>query len=184
MDEHSLEDLEPKGEQLQQLQKDLTSLARGHVRIPSQVDQAVLQRATKALARPRRTLRTVGKPVAWIAAAASVALVVWIGALFRSTTIVPQQTTVATTPSDLDHNGPTTPQSPDATVSVSPSRRRSDTGQWFEIESAYSAGNASMASRRTPHEPATNSVMVTLWSDDDGHSPWTGAPGPFARRYC
>ncbi len=105
MDEHSLEDLEPKGEQLQQLQKDLTSLARGQVKIPSQVDQAVLQRATKELARHHRTLHTVGKPVAWIAAAASVALVVWIGALFRSTTTAPQQTTVATTPSDLDHNG-------------------------------------------------------------------------------
>ncbi len=105
MDEHSLEDLEPKGEQLQQLQKDLTALARGHVKIPSQVDQAVLQRATKALARHNRTRRTVGKPVAWIAAAASLALVVWIGALFRSSTTAPQQTTVAAAPGDLDHNG-------------------------------------------------------------------------------
>ena len=105
MDEHSLEDLEPKGEQLQQLQKDLTSLARGHVKIPSQVDQAVLQRATKALAQHNRIRRTVGKPVAWIAAAASLALVVWIGALLRSTSTAPQQTTLAAIPSDLDHNG-------------------------------------------------------------------------------
>ncbi len=105
MDEPSLEDLEPKGEQLQKLRKDLRSIARGHVEIPPQVDQAVLQEAMKALARPKRTRSNAVEPVAWIAAAASVALVVWIGAMLRSTTTAPQQTTVAATPSDLDHNG-------------------------------------------------------------------------------
>ncbi len=105
MDEHSLEDLEPKGEQLQQLRKDLRSIARGHVDIPPQVDHAVLQKAMKALARSKRTRPTVGRPLAWIAAAASLALVVWIGALLRSTSRAPQQTTLAAMPSDLDHNG-------------------------------------------------------------------------------
>ena len=106
MDLPSLEDLEPKGEQLQQLRKDLRSIARGHVDIPPQVDQAVLQKAMKALARTKRTRRPrIGKPVAWIAAAASVALVVGIGALLRSTSKAPQQTILAAIPNDLDHNG-------------------------------------------------------------------------------
>ena len=105
MDQPSLEDLEPKGEQLQQFRKDLTSIARGHVDIPPQVDQAVLQKAMKALARTKRPRATVGRPLAWIAAAASLALLVSIGALLRSSNTAPQQTTLAATPSDLDHNG-------------------------------------------------------------------------------
>ena len=105
MDLPPLEDLEPKGEQLQQLRKDLRSIARGHVEIPPQVDHAVLQKAMKALGRSKRTRPAVGKPLAWIAAAASLALVVWIGALFRSPGSTPQQTTLAAIPNDLDHNG-------------------------------------------------------------------------------
>ena len=65
--ESSVEDLEPRGKQLQQLRKDLTSLTCGHVIIPPQVDQAILQEATKALARTKRTRSTVGRPAAWIA---------------------------------------------------------------------------------------------------------------------
>lgn len=65
--EPSVENLEPRGEQLQQLRKDLTSITRGHVSIPPQVDQAVFQKAMKALARTERTRTTVGKPAAWIA---------------------------------------------------------------------------------------------------------------------
>ncbi len=106
MDLPPLEDLEPKGEQLQQLRSDLRSIARGHVDIPPQVDHAVLQKATKALARSKRTRPTVGKPLAWIAAAAaSLALVVWIGALLRSPGSTPQETTLVAIPNDLDHNG-------------------------------------------------------------------------------
>ena len=65
--EPSIQSLEPNGERLQMLRKDLTSVTRGHVSIPPQVDQAVLQKAMKALARPERTRTTVGKPAAWIA---------------------------------------------------------------------------------------------------------------------
>ena len=65
--EPSVETLEPRGKQLQQLRKDLMSIASGHVDIPPQVDQAILQRAMKTLARTERTHSRIGRPAAWIA---------------------------------------------------------------------------------------------------------------------
>lgn len=105
MDQRSPQDLEPKGEQLQQFRKDLASLTCGHIKIPQEVDQAVLREATKALARTERTRFTYGKPIAWLAAAASLTLVIWISGLFRSSTTTPLQATVASTPGDVDRNG-------------------------------------------------------------------------------
>ena len=105
MDRPSLEDIEPRGEQLQQLRKDLTSLTCGHIKIPQEVDQAVLREAVKALVRTKRTRFTYGKPIAWLAAAASLTLVIWISGLFRSSTTAPLPATVASTPGDLDRNG-------------------------------------------------------------------------------
>ncbi len=105
MDQLSPQDLEPKGEQLQQFRKDLTSLTCGHIKIPQEVDQAVLRNATKALARTEPTRFTYGKPIAWLAAAASLTLVIWISGQFRSSTTTPLQATVASTPGDLDLNG-------------------------------------------------------------------------------
>lgn len=105
MDQLSPQDLEPKGEQLQQLQKDLASLTCGHIKIPQEVDQAVLREAVKALVRTKPARFTYGKPIAWLAAAASLTLVIWISGLFRSSTTTPLQATVASTPGDLDRNG-------------------------------------------------------------------------------
>jgi len=105
VDQLSPQDLEPKGEQLQQFRKDLTSLTCGHIEIPQEVDQAVLRKATTALARTEGTRFTYGKPIAWLAAAASLTLVIWISGLFRSSTTAPLQATVASTPGDLDRNG-------------------------------------------------------------------------------
>jgi len=101
----SLEDLEPKGEQLQQFRKDLASLTCGYVKIPQEVDQAVLRKATSALARTEPARFKYGKPIAWLAAAASLTLVIWISGLFRSSTTAPLQATVASIPGDLDRNG-------------------------------------------------------------------------------
>ena len=105
MDQLSPQELEPKGEQLQQFRKDLTSLTCGHIKIPQEVDQAVLREAVKALVRTKPARFTYGKPIAWLAAAASLTLVIWISGLFRSSTTAPLPATVASTPGDLDHNG-------------------------------------------------------------------------------
>ncbi len=105
MDQLSPQDLEPKSERLQQLRKDLASLTCGHIKIPQEVDQAVLRKATKALARTERTRFTYGNPIAWLAAAASLTLVIWISGLFRSSTTAPLPATVASTSGDLDRNG-------------------------------------------------------------------------------
>ena len=106
MEEMPLNDLEPKGEKLQQLHKDLSAATRAGIKIPQELDDAILKRASEAFdPNPSKQLR-LGKPAAWIAVAASLTLIIWISDMIRSAiTTSQQEATAAVMPGDIDRNG-------------------------------------------------------------------------------
>ncbi len=106
MDELPLKDLEPKGEKLTQLHEDLSAATRAGIKIPQELDDAILKRAREVFdPTPPKQLR-LGKPAAWIAVAASLTLIIWISDVIRSAvTTSKQEATAAVIPGDIDRNG-------------------------------------------------------------------------------
>ena len=106
MDQLPLRDLEPKGEKLVQLHKDLSAATRAGIKIPQELDDAILKRASEALAPTAPKRLRLGKPAAWIAVAASLTLIIWISDMIRSAVITKQQeVSAAVMPGDIDRNG-------------------------------------------------------------------------------
>lgn len=105
MDKLPLKDLEPKGENLKQLHKDLSAATRAGIKIPQELDDAILNRAKIVFdPNPPKQLR-LGKPVAWIAVAALITMIIWISDVIRSAITTSQQTaTAAVMPGDIDRN--------------------------------------------------------------------------------
>jgi len=106
LDKLPLKDLEPKGEKLIQLHKDLSAATRAGIKIPDELDYAILKRAREVFdPTPPKQLR-LGKPAAWIAVAASLTLIIWISDVIRSAiTTSHQEANAAVMPGDIDRNG-------------------------------------------------------------------------------
>ena len=86
MDEQRNSPTTPGPDQLPDLARDLARLAEPRITVPQSVDDAVMAAARTALARRRRGGHPAFRWGAWTAAAAGLALAVWVGSV-----LLPQQ---------------------------------------------------------------------------------------------
>ena len=81
MDQQRNSPTTPGPDQLPDLARDLARLAEPHIEVPQSVDDAVMSAARTALARRRRGGHPAVRWGAWTAAAAALALAVWVGSV-------------------------------------------------------------------------------------------------------
>ena len=107
MDQHRNSPDTPGPQDLPDLARDLAALASQRIEVPSDIDDAVMAAARSALSERRRAGRNARRWAQWTAAAAGLALVVWIGSLLSTRPVglrdVSRQ--VASAPGDLDRSG-------------------------------------------------------------------------------
>ncbi|MHC4220484.1 MAG: dockerin type I domain-containing protein [Planctomycetota bacterium] len=107
MDQHRNSPDTPDPDQLPDLARDLARLADTRLEVPRSVDDAVIAAARTALTRRRRGGHPAFRLAAWTAAAAGLALVVWVGGV-----LIPQPAsremasmTAPAVAGDLDRSG-------------------------------------------------------------------------------
>ena len=92
---------------LSRLAEDLARLADARIEIPRHVDEAVMGEARRVLTAARRTRGKLRRAAAWAAAAASLAIVAWVGWMIVPTSapLSKMATTVTAVAEDFDGNG-------------------------------------------------------------------------------
>ena len=92
---------------LPDLARDLARLGDPRIEVPQSVDDAVLAAARAALSRRRRGGRTALRLAAWTAAAAGLALTVWLGGVLTRTPVTrePAMSAANAVRGDLDGSG-------------------------------------------------------------------------------
>ena len=107
MDQHRNSPSPSDPQDLPDLARDLAALGSQRIEVPSDIDDAVMAAARSALSERRRAGRNARRWAQWTAAAAGLALVVWIGSLLSTRPVglrdVSRQ--VASAPGDLDRSG-------------------------------------------------------------------------------
>lgn len=107
MDQHRNSPDTPGPQDLPDLARDLAALASQRIEVPSDIDDAVMAAARSALSERRRAGRNARRWAQWTAAAAGLALVVWIGSLLSTRPVglrdVSRQ--LVSVPGDLDGSG-------------------------------------------------------------------------------
>ena len=97
----------PGPQDLPDLARDLAALGRRDFEVPGDIDDAVMAAARSALSERRRGRFAARRWARWTAAAAGLAMVVWIGSVLTRQPVV-QPTALrsaALTPGDLDRSG-------------------------------------------------------------------------------
>jgi len=107
MDEQRNSPTAPVPNQLPDLARDLARLAEPHIEVPQSVDDAVMTAARTALARRRRGGHSAFRWAAWTAAAAALALAVWVGGILTQAPVAPEVTAMRApaVAGDLDRSG-------------------------------------------------------------------------------
>lgn len=107
MDQHRNSPDTPGPQDLPDLARDLAALGSQRIEVPSDIDDAVMAAARSALSERRRAGRNARRWAQWTAAAAGLALVVWIGSLLSTRPVglrdVSRQ--LVSVPGDLDGSG-------------------------------------------------------------------------------
>ena len=107
MDQHRNSPDTPGPQDLPDLARDLAALASQRIEVPSDIDDAVMAAARSALSERRRAGRNARRWAQWTAAAAGLALVVWIGSLLstRPVGLRDGSRQLVSVPGDLDGSG-------------------------------------------------------------------------------
>jgi hypothetical protein len=107
MNEHRNSPATPDPDQLPDLARDLASLTDARIEVPRGVDDAVMAAARTALARRRRGGHPAFRWAAWTAAAAALALAVWVGGFLTRTPVSYEMASMRAPAvrGDLDHSG-------------------------------------------------------------------------------
>jgi hypothetical protein len=107
MDEQRNSPTTPGPDQLPDLARDLARLADPQIEVPQSVDDAVMTAARTALARRRRGGHPAFRWVAWTAAAAGLALAVWVGGVLTQAPVARKMASVPApaVDGDLDRSG-------------------------------------------------------------------------------
>ncbi|MHC4768661.1 MAG: dockerin type I domain-containing protein [Planctomycetota bacterium] len=107
MDEQRNSPTTPGPDQLPDLARDLARLADPQIEVPQSVDDAVMTAARTALARRRRGGHPAFRWVAWTAAAAGLALAVWVGGVLTQAPVARKMASVPApaVAGDLDRSG-------------------------------------------------------------------------------
>ena len=97
----------PEPDGFADLARDLARLADLRIEVPARVDDTVLAAARSALSRRRRGGHPAVRWAAWTAAAAGLALVVWLGGVLTLTPVSREMASVPVTAvrGDLDRSG-------------------------------------------------------------------------------
>ena len=107
MDQHRNSLGTPDPDELPDLARDLAALGGRNIEVPPRIDDAVMAAARSALSERRRGGIATWHWARWTAAAAGLALVVWLGSVRMRQPVV--QTTgsrqLTSTPGDLDSSG-------------------------------------------------------------------------------
>ena len=107
MDQHRNSPDTPGPQDLPDLARDLAALGSRHFEVPGDIDDAVMAAARSALSERRRGNLAARRWARWTAAAAGLALVVWIGSVLTRQPVV-QPTALrqlASVPGDFDRSG-------------------------------------------------------------------------------
>ncbi len=107
MDQHRNNPATPDPDQLPDLARDLARLADARLEVPRSVDDTVLAAARSALSRRRRGGHPALRWATWTAAAAGLALVVWLGGVLTRTPVSREMASVPAIAvrGDLDRSG-------------------------------------------------------------------------------
>jgi hypothetical protein len=107
MDQQRNSPTTPDPDQLADLARDVARLADARIEVPQRVDDAVMAAARTALARRRRGGHPAFRWAAGTAAAAGLALAVWVGAVLIRTPVATEMASMSApaVPGDLDRSG-------------------------------------------------------------------------------
>ena len=95
----------PGPQDLPDLARDLAALSSRNIEVPTDIDDVVMAAARSALSERRRVTIAARRWVQWTAAAAGLALVVWLGSVRLRQPVVQTTAQLASTPGDLDRSG-------------------------------------------------------------------------------
>ncbi len=107
MDQHRNSPGTPGPQDLPDLARDLAALGLRNIEVPTDIDDAVMAAARSALSERRRGTVAARRWAQWTAAAAGLALVVWIGSLLSTRPVGLREVSrqLASVPGDLDGSG-------------------------------------------------------------------------------
>lgn len=105
MAEPRQEDTQFDRRDFERLARDLAELADARIDVPRRVDEAVLEAARRTLSPANRRRFRLRYAVAWTAAAAGLAIVVWLSGVFTPGRVSQQAESMIAVAGDLDRNG-------------------------------------------------------------------------------